>query len=369
MSDLALDAFLTFGDLLKYLRRRARLTQQEFGAAVGYSHAHVARLESGERLPDLAAVKALFVPALDLADAPALAQRLIDLAAAAHSESQSNPPAHSVLQAFHRGNLPVQLTPFIGRAQAVEAVRQLLRRNRLVTLTGAGGVGKTRLALEVAQTLRDDFADGAWLVEFAPLADPAQVAQAVVDIFGLQLRPGAKPLVALTTFLKDQHPLLLLDNCEHLIGACAELAEALVHACPHLLILATSREALRVPGEAAWRVPSMQTPDPDHLPALGHMRDFEGVELFVHVASTVQPDFALTQANRIPVARICRHLDGIPLAIEMAASQLVALTVDEIAAGLGDCMMLLTSGSRTAPPRHQTLHAALDWSFALLSPS
>jgi predicted ATPase len=378
MSDLAPDTFVTFGDLLKHLRRRARLTQQEFGAAVGYSHAHVARLESGERLPDLTAIKALFIPALDLGDAPALAQRLLDLAAAAHGVAPSTPPSQPAPPAavhppapgnpYRAGSLPAQLTPFIGRAQEVEAVRQLLRRNRLVTLTGAGGVGKTRLAIEVAQTVRDDFADGVWLVEFAPLADLAQVAQAVVDVFGIQLRPGARPLQALTTFLKDQCPLVLLDNCEHLVSACAELAEALLRACPHLLILATSREALRVPSEVAWRVPSMRTPAPADLPALEHMLDYEAVELFVQIASAVQPGFALTPANQAPVARICHHLDGIPLAIEMAAAQLVALTADEISAGLGDCMALLTSASRTAPPRHQTLRAALDWSFALLSP-
>jgi predicted ATPase len=250
-------------------------------------------------------------------------------------------------------NLPAPLTSFVGREREVAEVGRLLTTTRLLTLTGAGGCGKTRLALEVGAALpRLAFPDGVWLVDLAPLTEPALVAGAVLAV--LDLRAASRPAPAvLAEHLHDKHTLLLLDNCEHLIGACAELAEALLRACPGLHILATSRERLNVPGEVTWRVPSL-APE-------------EGAQLFAARARAAQPDFAVTPANAESVARICRQLDNMPLALELAATRVYAFTVEQVAARLDDAFGLLTGGSRTALPRQQTLRATIDWSYSLLT--
>jgi predicted ATPase/transcriptional regulator with XRE-family HTH domain len=352
MSGVALDSFNTFGELLRHLRRRARLTQRELGLAVGYSEAHITRLEKGERTPDPGLVKAQFVEALGLQQEPETAQRLIALAEQAAKKSPGVTAVDAAVAAPPPTNLPVQLTSFVGREQEMAELGQLLATTRLLTLTGSGGCGKTRLAQEVASQVLGDYPDGVWLAELAPLSEPSLVADAVAAALGL--RPMGRPATALLLdHLRDEQALLLLDNCEHLIQACAELAEALLRTCPHLHILATSREALRVPGETAWRVPSL---------AAG-----EAVQLFAARARAAQPRFALTAQNGAPVAELCGRLDGIPLAIELAASRLNALSVEQIAARLDDRFRLLTGGSRTALPRQQTLRATIDWSYGLLS--
>ncbi|HLF28682.1 MAG TPA: tetratricopeptide repeat protein [Anaerolineae bacterium] len=271
-----------------------------------------------------------------------------------------------------RNNLPLQLSRFIGREQEIDEVKQLLSALRLVTLTGAGGSGKTRLALQVAIELLQTFPDGAWLVELAPLSDPALVPQAVASTLELREQSERPVIDSLSDYLHGRRLLLVLDNCEHLLQPCAELIQRLLQACPDLSVLATSREAIGITGESAWMVPSLSAPDPQQLST--HTADlvpallqYEAIRLFVERASAVQPTFALTTQNALTVAQICHRLDGIPLAIELAAARLKALTVEQIAARLDDRLNLLTVGSRTALPRHQTLRGAIDWSYGLLS--
>ncbi len=264
-------------------------------------------------------------------------------------------------------NLPQQLTSFIGRQREIEEVKRLLTTTRLLTLTGAGGCGKTRLALEVAVGLLEAYPDGVWLVELAALSDPALVPQAVASVLGVAEEPGRSLTQTLAETLKAKSLLLVLDNCEHLVAACATLAAALLRAGPNLRILATSREPLGVAGETPWRVPSLGLPDPQRLPPIETLTDCEAVRLFHERATTILPTFALTHQNAPSVAQVCRRLDGIPLAIELAAARVRALPVEQIARRLDDRFRLLTGGSRTGLAHHQTLQAAMDWSYDLLT--
>lgn len=271
-----------------------------------------------------------------------------------------------------RHNLPVQLSSFVGRACEIDEVRRLLASSRVLTLTGAGGVGKTRLALEVASLLLDDFADGVWLVELAVLADPALVPRAVASALGVLEEPGRPLVETLVDVLRAKQTLLLIDNCEPTISACAELVERLLRICPHLRILATSREPLGLVGETVWRVPSLSLPVPvspgvHGLDLVAALARSEAVRLFVDRAQAALPAFRLAEQNAAAVAQICQCLDGIPLAIELAAPRIKALSAEQIAARIGDRFRLLTAGSRTAVPRHRTLRALIDSSYELLS--
>jgi len=265
-----------------------------------------------------------------------------------------------------RYNLPLQLSSFIGREKEQKEIADLIATHRLVTLTGAGGIGKSRLSIQVASALLHDFPDGIWLVEFAPLSDPMLVPQVVITTLGLIEQTGLSPVNILTDFLQGKRTLLILDNCEHLIHACAQLAETLLHACPDLHILATSREALSIAGETLYRVPSLTTPDPIHV-TVDTLSNYESIQLFVERAQSTLAGFILTEKNAPAIAQVCRDLDGIPLALELAAARVKLLRVEEIAARLVDRFRLLTDGSRTALPRHQTLRAMIDWSYDLLS--
>jgi predicted ATPase len=349
MSDVSPNSFTTFGELLKHLRLRARLTQDEFGLAVGYSRAHVARLESGQRLPDVTMVKSVLVPALHLEHEPDLTARLVELAAAVRGGESDSPLLAP--PAVHPTNLPVVLTRFVGREREVGEVSRLLSAVRLLTLTGSGGAGKTRLAQQVAATALAGYADGVQYVELATLADPDRVAIAVASAIGLSVTEGSD-LRQLTDFLGGRQALLVLDNCEHLIDGVATLTVSLLRTCPRLSILATSREALNVEGEAAWRVPPMQ---PD-----------EAARLFVERAQAVRPDLTLDPQDAT-IHHVCERLDGMPLAIELAAARLQGMSLVDLAARLDDRFSLLTGGRRTALPRHQTLRATIDWSYDLLS--
>jgi predicted ATPase/class 3 adenylate cyclase len=293
-------------------------------------------------------------------DRPELVYQLL------HADLPADFPPLRSLDAYPH-NLPLQLTSFVGREQELAEFRRLLATTRLLTLTGAGGCGKTRLALQVAADLVERYPDGVWLVDLAPLTEPDLVPQAVASAVGVRDQPGEPLATTLLTVLWRKHVLLVLDNCEHLLDACATLAEALLQGCPGVRILATSRELLGVAGETAWRVPSLSTPDPAHLPAANQLLGYAAVRLLVERARQVQPTFAVTEHNAPALAQICRRLDGIPLALELAAARATALSAEQIAARLDDRFRLLTGGRRTALRRQQTLAAAIDWSHDLLA--
>jgi predicted ATPase len=270
-------------------------------------------------------------------------------------------------------NLPLQVTSFIGREQEIAEVKRLLENTRLLTVTGAGGTGKTRLALQVAAELLPTYADGVWLVELAPLAAPhsggysALVPDTVAAVLGVREQSGAPISKTLVAALKPKSLLLVLDNCEHLLGACATLAEALLRSCPGVRLLTTSREGLNIPGEMPYRLRSLSAPDPQHLPpSPERLIEYEAVRLFVDRATTVASTFTVTPQNAAAVAQVCHRLDGIPLAIELAAARVRVLPVEKIYERLDDRFRLLTGGSRTALPRQQTLRALIDWSYDLL---
>jgi predicted ATPase/class 3 adenylate cyclase len=264
-------------------------------------------------------------------------------------------------------NLPLQLTSFIGRDHEIEEIKSLLRRGRLVTLTGAGGTGKTRLAMEVAKQIGEQFPDGVWLIDFVALREPNLVLQAITTALGVREEPKRSLIQTLTDYLRSKKLLLLFDNCEHLISACAQVADTLLRVCPRLQILATSREALGLTGEHQYYVPTLTMPPPDSELVIENLNQSEAVRVFLDCAVLVRPAFKLTKANAFAIAQICRRLDGIPLAIELAATRVKGLNTEQIGARLDDRFSLLSTGNRTAVQRHQTLRANIDWSYNLLS--
>jgi predicted ATPase/serine/threonine protein kinase len=264
-------------------------------------------------------------------------------------------------------NLPQQITSFIGREEEIAGVRRALSSARLLTLTGPGGVGKTRLALEVASRAAGGHPHGVWFVELAPLTDASFVEQAVADALGVREDTGISLSKALLDHLRSKRLLLVLDNCEHLIEACASFAEAVLQACPHVRLLATSREVFDIPGENVWQVPSLPVPDPDALPPLEELSGYGAVRLFIERASAKKTGLALNERNARAIASVCRQLDGIPLAIELAAARVQVLSVEQILAKMDDRFRLLTGGGRTKLRRQQTLRAAIDWSHDLLT--
>jgi predicted ATPase/class 3 adenylate cyclase len=264
-------------------------------------------------------------------------------------------------------NLPRQLTTFIGREREIAEAKRLLAETHLLTITGPGGSGKTRLSLEIGARLLSEYPDGVWLVEFAHLADPARVPQVLATALSVREEADRPLLVTLVDHLRPKRVLLLLDNCEHLIDACAGLADTLLRGCPEVKILPSSREALGLTGEVVFRVPPLSLPDSRLVPALERLAEYEAVRLFVDRAIAVKPDFTLTDDTAAAVVQICRRLDGIPLAIELAAARVRTLSVQQITAHLDERFRLLTGGSRTALPRHQTLRGLIDWSYGLLS--
>ena len=276
-------------------------------------------------------------------------------------------PAGSSPTRAMRGNLPLELSSFVGRERELSEVERLLAGTRLLTITGTGGCGKTRLALRVAANLAERFEDGAWWVGLAPLADPALVPKSVASSLGVREQPGRSMTEALSAHLGTRELLLVLDNCEHLIGSCAALVEALLIACPGLKILATSREPLGIPGETSWSMPSLSLPAVHHPTSIQELVRSEAACLFIERATEARPDFTPTERDGAAVVEVCRGLEGIPLAIELAAARVKVLRVQQIAERLDDRLGLLAGGSRTALPRQRALLATIDWSYGLLS--
>lgn len=373
----------TFGDLLRYLRRRNQMTQRELALAVGYSISQISRLEQNQRLPDELTLLAVFIPALGLTQEPATVDRLLALARHARGATEVNPapietssgasiPAKiAPPTASKLTNLPQRLTSFIGRDQDVVALQRLVKENRLVTLTGVGGVGKSSLALAVANTIA--FPDGIWLLELAPIAEAGLVARLLADLFKLSESPGHTPLEAVINYLQLKSLLLIVDNCEHLIATCADLVDRLLRASATLHILATSREALNIAGECEWPVLPLPTPTIAAMEGaawpLQQIQTFAAAQLFIERAQAVRANLIFTDQDATLIAHICQQLDGIPLALELAAARCKSFALQEICARLHDRFALLSAGRRTALLRHQTLRATLDWSYDLLSPA
>src|SRR5262245_33625970 len=359
----------TFGALLKRYRLRAGWTQEALAERAGVSARAVSDLERGLNRAPQRGTRDRLVEALGLA---AEERRGVELVArpAPRRPRPSAPPEPRPPADARPHNLPLSLTSFVGREHELAAVRTVVAEHRLVTLTGPGGIGKTRLALQAAAGLLPGCPHGVWLIDLAAAAAAAAVARGVAAAVGVREEPGRPLLATLAAALAPRRLLLVLDNCEHLLDACATLADALLRACPHVRLLATSREALGIAGEAVWRVPSLAVPvDTAGQPApdATGLAGYAGVRLFADRAAAVQPAFTLTEQNATAVAAICARLDGIPLALELAAALVRVLPPRQLLARLDDRFRLLTSGDRAAPPRQQTLRATMEWSYALLT--
>ncbi len=340
------------------LNRCARLMSSAHGGQVLLSQALVDSLQG--RLPPGAGLRALGQVRLrDLAEAETVHQLL-------HATLRADfPPLRALAQTPH--NLALQLDSFVGRERERAELRERLAQCRLLTLLGMGGLGKSRLSVQLGAELLDDFADGVWLVELAPLSDPRLVPQAVASVLGLREDAGRGVMEVLVDHLRERQLLLILDNCEHVVAACAELAKRLLQNAAGLTLLASSRDALQVAGETVYAVPPLDVPELSAEPDLAQLARHESVRLFIDRVTAVQPQFRLGADNAPAVAELCRRLDGIPLALELAAARTRALTVQAIAARLNDRFRLLISGDKTVLPRQRTLRALIDWSHELLS--
>jgi non-specific serine/threonine protein kinase len=356
---------ISFGGWLRHKRRSLDLTQQALADQVGCATITLRRMEADQYKPSNELALVLFeklgIPESERTQWVSFARGLAEYPKQEPASSTFNQP---------KTNLPIALTSFIGREKEVERIQERLSRHRLVTLIGVGGIGKTRLSQQVANRLIDDYANGVWLVEFAALNDPTLVPQSVATVFDIQQGANSNdPIETIIHFLSAKTLLLILDNCEHLLDACAGLADTLLKNCPNLKILATSREALGIIGEALYRVPSLTIPEGRRIETLEKLNGYESIRLFDERAQLVQMDFALTKENATSVTQICSRLDGIPLAIELAAVHIQTLSAEQMAKQLDQCFHVLTGGSRTALPKHQTLQASIDWSWQLLDHS
>lgn len=349
----------TFGQLLRRHRRAASLSQAQLGERAQVSSNAIAALERGRRTNPRPETATRLAEALGLS--PADRRTLITAVTGAQPTTL---PGLS-LGGWQR--LPALLTSFVGRKAELAELRHVLPTRRLVTLTGSGGVGKTRLAMAVASALANSYLDGMALVELAPLAEPSVVPHAVAELLGVPEQAGRRMEDVLAQVLESRHLLLVLDNCEHLVAACAGLADLLLRGCPRLQILATSREPLDIAGEVVWRVPPLSIPEQSRDVSPQEAAQHDAVQLFVERAEAARPDFGLDERNAPSVVEVCRRLDGIPLAIELAAARVRVLGPEQILERLGDRFRLLVGGSRTAPSRQQTLRATIDWSYGLLS--
>src|SRR5215469_9639447 len=370
---------LNFAGLLRQLRGQARLTQEELAQAAGLSLRAVSDLERGIHRTAHRDTAVLLADALGLAggsresfvaaargrgDAERVLAAKADTAAVAAAGAGPGGGGPGIAPVL-AGELPAQLSSFIGRQMELAAVCSLVTTCRLVTLTGSGGVGKTRLGLQVAAGLAEGAGEGVWFVDLAPLSDPDLVAATVAHVLGIREDAGRPATATLIDAVGTRRLLVVLDNCEHVIDACAKLADALLRGCPNLALMATSREPLGIGGERVYRVPSMAVPDEGEDAAAIWVS--EAVQLLEDRAATQGVALGCDGAAAEPVGRICRRLDGIPLALELAAARLRVMPVAELDARLDERFSLLTGGSRAALPRQQTLRAMVEWSWELLT--
>lgn len=352
---------ISFGKWLRQRRHMLDLTQQAFADLVGCARSTLRRIEAGDLKPSkelaLILLEKLGIPELERPEWVRFARGL------------STTPQKSLqgFSPFRRStNLPAALTSFIGRENEQDEVIDLLAKNRLVTLAGAGGIGKSRLAQQVGEKLLNDYPHGVWFVSFDSLSDPSLVPQTIASIFDIREEPNRSAIEILKNILRQKTMLLILDNCEHVLTACAQLIKTLLLHCPDLKILVTSREILNMEGEATYYLPSLSLPENEQAPP-EKMDKFESVRLFEERAALAFSSFRLTKQNTQTVGHICRRVDGIPLAIELAAARVDILQVDEICKQLEHCFDLLVRNSRTALPRHQTMRTSMDWSWGLLT--
>jgi predicted ATPase/DNA-binding XRE family transcriptional regulator len=350
---------ISFGKWLRQRRRMLDLSQQALADQATCARITLSRIEANTLKPS----KELALILLEKLGIPEFERPQWILFARGLSGFPTQPVDSFASQL--KTNLPAALTTFIGRERELAEIIKLTRKYRLITLSGPGGVGKTRLSIKVGEQVLGDYADGVWLVELASLSDPVLLTQTVIKPFGIAAQTKTSPAEILINFLRAKAILLVLDNCEHLLEACAQLADTLLKNCANLKILATSRESLGITGEAAYPVPSLGLPNLAQL--LKNFRDYESVRLFEERAQLAKLDFSLTLENASSVAQICHRLDGIPLAIELAAAHVNMFSTEQIAARLNESFNLLTGGSRTALPRQQTIRASIEWSWNLLS--
>ncbi|HEX5836535.1 MAG TPA: helix-turn-helix domain-containing protein [Anaerolineales bacterium] len=350
---------ISFGGWLRKQRRAMDLTRQALADKVGCAEVTLRRIEAGTLKPskELASIllEKLGIPE---AERP----RWISFA-----RGLSGFPLPSNSPKKPKSNLPAPITSFIGREKEQTKVNRLIAKHRLVTLTGPGGVGKTRLSLKVGEQILGNYDDGVWLVELASILDPLLIPHNTAIAVGLRDAPQRPVIDMLCDYLREKKMLVILDNCEHLLDACAQLADVLLKRCPSLKILATSRETLGILGEAVYQVPSLELPDFQQL--IENIRGYESIKLFEERAQLAQINFSLTTENAYDVAKICRRLDGIPLAIELAAARISTFSPEQIETRLQESLSLLSTGNRTALPRHQTLQATINWSHDLLTPA
>jgi non-specific serine/threonine protein kinase len=348
-----------FGEWLRRQRRALDLSRQNLANQAGCAEITLRRIEAGTLKPS----KELALLLLEKVGIPQNEREQW----IGYARGQSGMPSQeqSIFAVQRQTNLPALLTSFIGREKELVDAIKLLEKYRLVTLAGPGGVGKTRLAFKVGEQVLSNYPNGVWLVELAPLTNPELIPQTVASILGINSTANQPVSEVLMSFFRAKTALLMLDNCEHVLEACAKLADALLKHCPNLKVLTTSREAMGILGEATYLVPSLGLPGSEKLLDLD--REYESMRLFEERAQLSKFDFSLTLDNASSVAQICRRLDGIPLAIELAAVRVNQFSPVEIAAQLDESFQILTGGSRTALPRQQTLRASINWSWDLLT--
>jgi len=362
VSTITPERFTSFGALLKHLRLQAQLSQRDLATAVGYHFAHISRLEHDQRVPATPVLLALFVPALKIENEPAWVKRLIELATTASASAAPPTPPN-------QPPLPIPLTAVLGRRAEAESLTQLIVRAEvpLVTLVGPPGVGKTRLALHVAEQLSAQFADGVAFVDLTQTRDPQLFASTLLEALRLKETPGQSALASLQTALRARRQLVVLDNFEQLVEAAPQL-QKILSVARELKCLVTSREALRLAGEHEFPLAPLPTPALTTAPQPPNLNEHAAIALFVERAQAVQPAFRLTADNAPLIATLCQRLDGLPLAIELAAARSKYLSLPAMLDRLGHRLTWLTAGRRDIPDWRQTLRGAIDWSYHLLEP-